>query len=235
MEFTVAFLIGLAGSFHCAGMCGPIALSLSPGNRRNISFLLKRTAYNGGRVVSYASLGLIFGFIGDRLSIFGLQRWLSIMIGSLLILFVLLAYAKAGKPLSGRLYGLFLPFFSKAYSRLRHSDTFLSMLFIGILNGLLPCGFVYLGLGGAAALGSAADGAVYMAMFGLGTVPVMLGVTIFGNIVSSGFRRKIAKLVPVMVLLLGLLFVLRGLNLGIPYLSPAEKASIAPVQEVICH
>lgn len=235
MEYLAAFFIGLAGSIHCAGMCGPIALSLSAGSAKNLSFLLKRLTYNAGRVITYAFLGLIFGLIGDRLNLFGLQRWLSVLIGSLLILFVVITFIKWKNPLAGKAYSLISPVFSKTYSSLKSKNSFFSMGIIGMLNGMLPCGFVYLGLGGAIALGGALEGAVYMAMFGLGTIPVMLGVTMFGNFISARFRSKILKLVPVMVLILGILFVLRGLNLGIPYISPHDLSNVSNAgHEVMC-
>ncbi|MGB3017800.1 MAG: sulfite exporter TauE/SafE family protein [Ignavibacteria bacterium] len=235
MEYLAALLIGLAGSFHCVGMCGPIALSLSAGSSKDLRFLLKRITYNAGRVLTYASLGFIFGFIGDRLNLFGLQRWLSVFIGSLLILFVIVTYIKWKNPLAGKAYKLISPIFSKTYSSLKEKNSFYSMAVIGMLNGLLPCGFVYIGLGGAIAIGGALEGALYMAMFGLGTVPVMLGVTMFGNLVTARFRTRILKLVPVMVLLLGVLFVLRGLNLGIPYISPHEVTKMTNAgHEVMC-
>mgnify|MGYP001304212913 FL=1 len=235
MEYLAAFFIGLAGSFHCIGMCGPIALSLSSGASKNFSQLLKKITYNGGRLITYAALGLMFGFIGDRLNLFGLQRWLSLFIGSLLVFSVIILLLKIKTPFAAKAYSLISPFFSKVYSSLKAKRSYKSMAVIGILNGLLPCSFVYLGLGGAIALGDAFDGALYMAMFGLGTVPVMLGVTVFGNFISGKFRSKILKLVPAMILVLGILFILRGLNLGIPYISPKDTSAASNAgQEVMC-
>ncbi len=235
MEYLAAFFIGLAGSFHCIGMCGPIALSLSSGSSKNLSVLLKKVTYNGGRVLAYAALGLTFGFIGDRLNLFGLQRWLSLFIGSLLVFSFIILLLKIKTPFAGKAYSMISPFFSKVYSSLKTKRSFKSMAIIGILNGLLPCSFVYLGLGGAIALGNAFDGALYMAMFGLGTVPVMLGVTVFGNFISGKFRSKILKFVPALILVLGILFILRGLNLGIPFISPMESGAVSNSgHEVMC-
>jgi hypothetical protein len=234
MEYIAALMIGMAGSFHCAGMCGPIALSLSAGNAGSFSFLLRRLTYNFGRIVTYAILGLILGFVGDRLNLFGLQRWLSVFVGSVLILFVFIAYLKLRNPLTEKAYGLVSKFVGRSYSALKSRRSFFSMGAIGMLNGLLPCGFLYLGLGGAIALGNAWEGALYMTMFGLGTVPIMLGVTMFGNIITSKLRNRLTKLVPVMVLILGVLFILRGLNLGIPYLSPHESKTPQTSHEVLC-
>ena len=99
------------------------------------------------------------------------------------------------------------------------------MLAIGVLNGFLPCGFVYMGIAGAMAISSAGpvNGALFMVLFGLGTIPAMLGTSIAGNYINLGFKRKFAKLVPVFAVLLAVIFILRGLNLGIPYISPKYK------------
>jgi sulfite exporter TauE/SafE len=101
--------------------------------------------------------------------------------------------------------------------------TFSSLFFIGMLNGLLPCGLVYMAIAGAIGTGSTAEGAIYMILFGLGTIPMMLSISIAGNMISQTVRRKINQLIPVLVVVVGLLFVLRGLSLGIPYLSPEKQ------------
>lgn len=227
MELFSALIIGLAGSFHCAGMCGPIALSVSGGAPRELGFLLRKITYNFGRIITYSALGLLFGFIGDRIRLFGLQQWLSVFVGSLIILSVFIYYMRYKSPVSGKLYRFMSPFFSRAIRYLKGKNSYSSMLLIGMLNGLLPCGFIYLGLGGAIATGDAFSGAAYMALFGLGTVPVMLGVTMFGNFISGKLRAGIGRLAPVLMLVLGTLFVLRGLNLGIPYVSPKDSVNPA--------
>lgn len=236
MELISAFMIGLAGSFHCIGMCGPIAVSLGGNGRTGLEFILKRIVYNLGRIFSYALLGLVFGFLGDRLSLFGLQRWLSVLIGSVLVLSVFFAFLKFRNPAASKLYGLFTPLFRKLYSKLKSRTSYSSMILTGVMNGFLPCGFVYLGLGAALAIGGSLHGAAYMALFGLGTIPVMLGVAVFGNFFSARFRSLFSKLSPALVLFLGILFILRGLNLGIPFVSPAEQTgTLKAHEEVICH
>jgi sulfite exporter TauE/SafE len=103
-------------------------------------------------------------------------------------------------------------------------DTFLT---IGFLNGFLPCGLVYMALFGAIAMGSAWQGSLYMVLFGLGTVPLMTTAIYFSGILKSSAKQRIQKLIPVFVIIIGMLFILRGLGLGIPYVSPK------PVTEVV--
>ena len=101
--------------------------------------------------------------------------------------------------------------------------SFSSLFFIGLLNGLLPCGLVYMAIAGAIGLGNVTEGSLYMILFGIGTIPMLLTISLAGNIMSLAVRKKINKLIPVMVVIVGLLFILRGLSLGIPYLSPPKQ------------
>jgi len=127
--------------------------------------------------------------------------------------------------------GILKVYFGKMFKQ--HSKA--SMLMIGILNGLLPCGFVYIGITGAIALGDAVNGMMFMAMFGLGTIPVMLGTSLIGGAINLNLRQKLTKLLPAFSLILALIFILRGLNLGIPYVSPKLEHKPDSTQEVICH
>ena len=99
----------------------------------------------------------------------------------------------------------------------KSADTFLT---IGFLNGFLPCGLVYMAVLGAIAMGNPWKGALYMALFGLGTVPLMTTAIYFSGIIKGSTRQKIRKLIPVFVIFVGILFILRGMGLGIPYVSP---------------
>ncbi|MBK8552054.1 MAG: sulfite exporter TauE/SafE family protein [Ignavibacteria bacterium] len=236
MELFSGFVIGLLGSFHCSVMCGPIALSVPQNNNTGLSFISGRLVYNSGRIVSYSILGLIFGFFGDRLNIFGLQQSLTITIGVLILVSVILSKRRKKLLMNNnfisRIYIYYKIFFSKLF-RIRNGSSF---LMFGIMNGLLPCGFVYIALSGAMVSADVISGSVYMMLFGLGTVPMMLSVSVFGSRVSVNARSRINKLIPVLTVILGLLFILRGLNLGIPYISPADMNTNKAVrQELICN
>src|SRR5436190_2610601 len=167
MDLPTAFLLGLAGSFHCAGMCGPLAMALPLASKTGSRFILGRLAYNVGRIVTYCLLGLIFGVVGHTLSLAGLQRWLSITLGIVLV---------AGVFASKRLV-LWRPVTSLVEQLKTHMSpllrrrSFSATILLGLLNGLLPCGLVYVACAGASATGGVLSSVGYMAAFGVGTVP----------------------------------------------------------------
>ena len=218
--FITAFAIGALGSFHCIGMCGPIALSVPMAGRSGLAGIIRGLAYNLGRVTTYAVLGLIVGFVGKQLMFGNFQQGLSIAVGILILGFLFLpkAITKKLDPTT-KFAQLFLKLKS-TFQGLFKSRSIFGPLFLGLVNGLLPCGLVYVGLAGALALGDPFSSAGFMAAFGLGTVPIMITVILAGDLISLQWRAKVRKLMPVMFAIMGALFILRGMNLGIPYVSP---------------
>ncbi len=234
-EILTAFFVGLFGSFHCIGMCGPIAIALPVPNSNNLSFVTGRLLYNLGRVVTYSFLGAVFGLLGSRLVISGFQQSISIVLGVAIVIAVLIPPMYKAKITQHKfIQKITLPLKS-GISDLFKRGTFSAMFLIGILNGFLPCGLVYVALAGAIASGDAISGSVVMILFGLGTVPTMFAATIFGKFINISIRRKITKLVPVFALVLGLLFILRGMGLGIPYISPKISAQVVDESNLDCH
>lgn len=223
MDIFTGFVIGLLGSLHCIGMCGPIALTLPMGEFKSFKFYSGRLLYNAGRVITYSLFGLIFGIIGKNLAVIGLQRWVSVISGALIIIIVLLP----GKTKTGLIemlpFGKLTGKLKNAFGKLFRNGSLPSMLFIGIINGLLPCGFVYVGVAGAVAAGDVLSGIIYMALFGIGTVPVMFITSVAGNFITTGIRHKVTKIIPALAILLAVLFILRGLSLGIPFISPSQE------------
>ena len=225
MVYT-AILLGLLGSFHCVGMCGPIAFLLPLDRKNRTKRLLEIISYHSGRLLTYGFLGFLFGMLGQRIQLFGLQQQLSIAIGILMIVVILIPNSLFSR------YKFSQPVY-RGVSKLRHAiglqlkrkepGTFFTL---GFLNGLLPCGLMYLAIFGAVGTGGMWSGALYMGCFGLGTVPLMTGAIYVGNFVKGSARKRIGKLVPLIVVVVGLLFILRGLGLGIPYISPSENVSI---------
>ena len=222
-----AFVLGLLGSFHCIGMCGPIAFMLPVDRTNNLKKISQITLYHFGRLLSYSIIGLIFGLVGKGLYIFGFQQQLSIIIGVLMILIVLIPQKVFYK------YNFSKPIFrviSKVKSALgtalkkKTPDTFLT---IGFLNGFLPCGLVYMAVFAAIALGNTIEGSLYMLFFGLGTIPLMTTAIYFSSILKGNMRQRIQKAIPIFVVVIGVLFILRGLGLGIPYISPTPVHDIA--------
>jgi sulfite exporter TauE/SafE len=231
LEFAAAFMLGLVGSLHCAGMCGPIAIALPLNNQTWLSRISGGLLYNIGRIITYGILGTILGLAGMGLALGGIQQWVSIVLGALMILAVLIPrMGWAGKKLSGmteKMTGML----KKPFIRLFKLKTYRSLFFIGLLNGFLPCGLVYIAMAGALVMSKYYEGALYMVFFGLGTIPMLLAISIAGNFISQKLRHKLIKAIPFVIILLGILFILRGLNLGIPYLSPkiisdGEKATM---------
>lgn len=230
-----SFMLGFVGSFHCIGMCGPIALTLPVqhlgGSKKMAGILL----YNAGRITAYAILGLIFGWLGKQLYLGGLQQWLSIITGSLLLLVVALKYLGIRWTKGGHLPNAFTIKIKSLLGKLLQQQRFRTLYAIGFLNGLLPCGLVYLGIAGAIATGDVLKGMLFMAAFGAGTLPAMAGVTWFSHLINLSVRNKMRRMIPVVVSIMGILLILRGLNLGIPYVSPTLIPHSEHVVENCCH
>ena len=217
-----ALVLGLAGSFHCIGMCGPIAFVLPINRTSKLTAFFQIFLYHLGRLLSYTFIGVLFGFIGKGLYLAGFQQRLSILMGAIMIAFVLIPssvfnnynFSKPLYKIIGKVkqkLGLYL---NKKSNK--------ALFLIGVFNGFLPCGLVYMALIGAIATGDVVNGALFMALFGLGTVPLMTAAVLLGNFVNLSIRKKIQKAIPIFVVIIGILFILRGLGLGIPYISPSD-------------
>ncbi|MEZ2441664.1 sulfite exporter TauE/SafE family protein [Chitinophaga sp. RCC_12] len=230
-----SFILGFVGSFHCIGMCGPIALTLPVqhlnGSRKLGGILL----YNAGRISAYAILGLLFGWLGKQLYLGGLQQWLSIITGSLLLGLVILKYAGIRLTKGRHLPDIFTSKIKSRLGSLLRQQRFHTLYAIGFLNGLLPCGLVYLGIAGAVASGDVLKGMLFMAAFGAGTLPAMVGVTWFSHLINMQVRNRMRSMIPVAISIMGVLLILRGLNLGIPYISPVLTPNSEHVVENCCH
>lgn len=228
--------LGFASGFHCIGMCGPIALSMGLTKKQATNYYLQNLTYQFGRIFTYAFLGAVLGIIGEGFEMAGFQQYLTIAVGVLLIIMALFSFG--GKDFASK-----IPFVSKFLfkvksnlGKLLQKSDYRSRFTTGILNGFLPCGMVYMALTASLASGGIWQGASYMALFGLGTLPFMFAVVLVGNLVNQAFRTKILKAIPVLMILLGGLFILRGLELGIPYISPrAEAMKVSPGHDVDCH
>jgi len=227
---ATALLLGLLGSAHCVGMCGPLALAVpSPGGGFPAR-LGGALALNGGRVLTYASIGAGFGLFGRGLQLAGLQQAVSITLGVVILLGLLVPrlfrFADPGRSAGGfimRVQGVMA-------RRLRRTSPE-GLFFTGMLNGLLPCGLVYLAAAGAIAQDGWEMGALFMALFGLGTWPALVALKLGGSHAGPGMRRVLRRAAPFAYAAMGLLFILRGLDLGIPFISPdLPEANSAAVE-----
>ncbi|PWK80144.1 hypothetical protein LX99_00608 [Mucilaginibacter oryzae] len=225
---AIAFFIGLFGSVHCIGMCGPLAFSIPSFHAQWWRVVLDKVIYNLGRLFSYTLLGFLTGLLGRQLWLLGLQQGVSIISGLLIMGAGLSRILKIRFTQSRRLAPLLQPLNKLIVYALKQRA---GHLIVGILNGFLPCGFVYIALVGAVNTGTPAASAVYMFWFGAGTFPLMLAATVSSGFVGPALRRRINKGIPYLMVCLGVWFTLRGLALNIPYLSPAKQESSIQV----CH
>jgi len=214
MALWTALAIGFFGSFHCVGMCGPIALALPGSKNSGLPFVTGRVLYNFGRIVTYTLLGALFGIIGKSIIVAGLQKGLSIFLGLAIIASVLIrsSYFNKLKNKSGLTY--LFESLKKQIRKQFKKRGFSTLFVIGILNGLLPCGFVYIGLAGSVTTGTLWEGALFMSLFGLGTFPVMMLMALTPGLISINLRKRINRLIPGLAILLGIFLIYRGIVMG---------------------
>ena len=217
-----AFILGLISSFHCVGMCGAISVMLPVDHQNSVKKFFQLMVYHVGKITAYAFIGLLFGLLGKGLFLAGIQQQLSIIIGLVIILIALIPERILSKySITQPLYQLIGKVKSSLGSQFKKKS--LSALFtIGLLNGFLPCGMVYMAVFGAMAMQDQIWGTLYMMLFGLGTIPLLMIVAYAQHMISISLRNRIQKLIPAVAVCIGMLFILRGLGLGIPYVSPAN-------------
>lgn len=235
MEFYIAAItFGFITSFHCIGMCGPIAIALPLKKNNWFEKIISSLLYNFGRTITYGVLGAIFGLLGRSFRMSGFQQWVSIGVGILMVLSVLFPVLFKKKAFVDRIMFSFVGKLIAGFKRQFQKSSYSSLFYIGLLNGLLPCGPVYAAIALAIVGGSVLSGAIYMILFGLATIPIMLSLSLIGHTISVGVRNKIRKIVPVFIVFIGILFILRGMQLGIPYVSPPEKM-LVPHEKMMMH
>lgn len=212
--------MGLLGSIHCVGMCGPLVMALPLSGKSNIQKATALFLYHTGKISSYGLLGVLFGLFGSQFPIFGFQKNISIFIGATMLFYVVYVFVLKPKHIQWGVLNKVYNYIVKALGRLFKSKNVVSFLLIGMLNGLLPCGMIYLALSSAMATQGVVSGGLLMIFFGLGTVPALIMVALGGQYMGFAFRKKLQMLLPVFIFGMGVILILRGLNLGIPYISP---------------
>lgn len=207
----LAFSMGFMSSFHCLGMCGPIALAIPVKASSAYSRIFLYLLYNIGRAVTYMLLGLIVGSIASTVSMAGYFSYFSIAIGVLLVLYAVGPSSLNKYYQMPRFWQFIVSNVKKNMAAVIRSSHPLSKVFLGMLNGLLPCGMVTMALAGSMATGTAVSGGIFMFLFGIGTFPAMLGIGLFKEKISPKFRSAIYRLSPVFVFLIGIWLIIRGL------------------------
>ena len=227
VAFSAAFLLGLIGSLHCIGMCGPLALGLSlHGGGGRLARLFQLMRYHAGRICTYALGGLVFGWLGRGIRIAGWQQGFSIVLGGMILV---LSFGDGALKSVGRSYGPL----RRVVSRILYSASGKGRFLLGMANGLLPCGMVYLAIAGALTRPTIAGSMGFMAFFGAGTLPLLLGLQWTGHLLPVLWRRRLRGALPVVTVVVGILLILRGLDLGIPFVSPLLPS--VPGRVVSCH
>ncbi|HVZ97756.1 MAG TPA: sulfite exporter TauE/SafE family protein [Chitinophagaceae bacterium] len=219
-EFIIAgFTLGAIGSMHCVGMCGPLAMALPVQNFSKQKKLSAISLYQLGRIFTYSILGLIFGIAGRHIYLAGYQQWFSIIMGAVVVILVVqyLIFKKSAQP----------AFLNRFYSRVQkaiiyflRSNKIRNYFLLGTANGLLPCGMVYVAIAGALTFTNVLHSTLFMVGFGAGTLPAMMAISYFGQFIKLSVRNQFRKALPVFATIIGILLILRGLNLGIPFISP---------------
>lgn len=229
-----ALLFGLISSFHCIGMCGPIAMMLPIDRSNQAKKVFQILLYHLGRLTAYGMLGLFFGILGKGLFLAGFQQKLSIFVGIMMIIFVIVPEKKLAQyNFSKPIYKLISKVKSHLGAQFKRKSPD-ALFTIGLLNGFLPCGLVYAALFGAIAMQSELLGVAYMVLYGIGTIPMMSAVVLLSNFITVPVRNRIQKLIPIVVILIGSLFIVRGMGLDIPYISP-NTTSLVVQANPDCH
>lgn len=216
ISLWAAFTVGLFGSLHCVGMCGPIAAALPYPSKNKFELIGSILLYNSGRTLTYSLLGLIFGLLGASFSLIGFQQFMSISLGILFLLAGVFSFNLEKTLLQWSWTSRTFFFVKSRLSILLNKKSFRSLFFVGLMNGLLPCGLVYVALAGAISTGSILGGWSWMLAFGAGTIPLMIVAGISGRIVSISLRNFFKKAYPFILIAFALLLIVRGLEIQIP-------------------
>jgi sulfite exporter TauE/SafE len=226
-SLIAGFTLGAAGSLHCVGMCGPLSMALPTWHLSALGKFVSLLLYQFGRIITYSVFGLIFGLAGRSIYLAGFQQWFSIIAGSIILTAAILYFIQKHTvrfSFFNRFYILIQVWISKI---IKGNSTPAGFLLLGMANGLLPCGMVYMAIAATLSFTQLSQSIGFMAMFGAGTLPAMLFVGYSGQIIKPRLRMLFKKTVPFVVTLIGVVMILRGLNLGIAFISPVLPKAAA--------
>lgn len=230
--FLTALILGFGGSLHCMAMCGPLVMYMKFGKSNSWKTYGNMLMYHSGRILIYAALGFIAGTLGWAVSLGNYHQWLSIVMGGLILFSGLMSFTGWIK-----LPGLSTKWFSSGMGKLKKLPKTFSLFVMGGLNGLLPCGLVYVAIGTSVVTASPVQAALFMIVFGLGTMPLLSSLPILQRMLKKEFSGRAILSINwkgVLAIVAGLLLIVRGLNLDIPYLSPGSEEK-AGTMEYYCH
>jgi len=233
MNLLAALTLGILGSIHCVGMCGPLVLAIPTNATTRWKFILERLIFNFGKAITYGIMGAGLGLAGKSI-LMNFQQDVSIILGITILLTVAIPIGfKSKLEKFSPLKYLFI-FVKDKFSILMRKRGMTAVFSLGLLNGLLPCGLVYTALIGATAVADVWQSALFMVVFGLGTSPALIAVAIAGKLFSVKYKSILSKAIPVMSIALAVILILRGMNLGIPLLSPKITQTVHHEQKMDC-
>lgn len=214
-------ILGLAGGFHCIGMCGPLIMTIpfqvmESKTKRALAYIL----YGSGKTLAYGGLGLLVGLIGGQAAQLSAQRYVSIVAGVILLLSVLIPMFFKQINLQPPIITQFTFWVNKHLANQFKNQKLYSYGVIGFFNGLLPCGLVYVAIAAAVSAGCVSNSIMLMLFFGIAT---MLSLTVFSIVfqkLPTSLKQRLRKFFPYLIIITAVLLILRGMQLGIPYLSP---------------
>jgi len=198
------FFLGLMGSLHCAGMCGPLVLFTPVVGNSHSSIIASRLVYHSGRLTAYAVIGVLFGMIGESIALAGLQRWLSLIAGILMLAAICMTFFFKTQLTRAPIA------IKSLFARFLHRRTFPAIFSLGATNGLLPCGLVYMAATASIATGGALNSIFYMLLFGLGTLPMLLAVSFGGSRLQFLKIPTLQKLAPLAIVAVAVLLIVRA-------------------------
>lgn len=234
LELLPALVLGFLGNLHCLGMCGPIALAVPHISKTSSGILIDDVIYNSGRIMTYALLGFIIGVFGSPIGMSHLQGPVSITMGSVLLVYLIIPAKYKFKFLNFNVTGRIWSVLRSKFASILNAKTRKTLFLIGLLNGLLPCGLVYIALFAAVGYFDPLKSMLFMVLFGVGTSPVMLSVYYLKRLITAKLKSKVKYAIPAGITLVAIMLILRGLSLGIPYISPQLPDKLGNT-EIHCH
>ncbi|MFA5833357.1 MAG: sulfite exporter TauE/SafE family protein [Bacteroidota bacterium] len=233
MNIFAAFTLGLLGSMHCIGMCGPLVLAVPSNAVHRWKFIVERVLYNTGKALTYGVMGAGLGLVGKSV-LMNVQQDFSIVLGITMLLTVAIPLGFKSKIEKYSPLKYLYRFVKEKFSVLMKKRGSLALFVMGMLNGLLPCGLVYTALIGATVVADIWQSALFMMMFGVGTAPALIAISLTGKMISLKFRSFMTRAIPIFSIAVALILILRGMNLGIPLISPKVTQTVTHEEKMDC-
>ena len=239
MGYGLLFLIGVLTSIHCIAMCGGINISqcvpkqkTATGGQSKLANLRPSILYNAGRVISYTVIGGLVGALGSVVSFSGWAKGLVAIAAGIFMVIMGINMLNISPWL--RRFNLRMPkIFARKINEEKQGGS-RSPLYIGLLNGLMPCGPLQAMQLYALSTGSPVKGALSMLLFSLGTVPLMFGLGAVSSLLSKKFTRKMMQVSAVLVVILGIVMFQNGIGLsGLALPSLSGTGNVAAQQDIV--